>query len=163
MSRPDGMACWRKVPKRWKYISYGAFSLNTPLRPPKTVMLSFVELSTDGRLFILPGYAWDGPSGPLTMHTKTFMRASMVHDALYQLLRSGRLGLPVGKPDLSSWGRLRLQADELMRTIALADGMTAARAWVVFKAVRAFGHAAAMPRLAVTRKVICMGGPDGRE
>ena len=37
-------------------------------------------------LTIRTGYAWDGPSGP-TIDTKTFMRGSLEHDALYQLIR----------------------------------------------------------------------------
>jgi len=39
-------------------------------------------------LLIERGYAWDGPSGP-TFDTKDFMIPSLVHDALYQLLRNG--------------------------------------------------------------------------
>jgi hypothetical protein len=36
------------------------------------------------------GYAWNGPSGP-TLDTRNFMRGSLVHDALYQLMREGRM------------------------------------------------------------------------
>ena len=45
----------------------------------------FIEL-TGGRIIIKKGYAWDGASGP-TIDTKSSMRASLVHDALYQLIR----------------------------------------------------------------------------
>ena len=47
---------------------------------------AFIQLTAKGKLTIKRGYAWDGPSGP-TIDTKTFMRGSLVHDALYQLMR----------------------------------------------------------------------------
>ena len=49
--------------------------------------------------------AGDGPSGP-AIDTKNFMRASLVHDALYQLMRLGTL-------DKSR----RQYADRLLQTI----------------------------------------------
>ena len=69
---------------------------------------------TNGILQIERGYAWDGPSGP-TVDTKTFMRASLVHDALYQMIRLGVL-------DKS----LREHADKLMR-VHCRDGMSKVR------------------------------------
>ena len=46
----------------------------------------FILLSKDGTLKILPGYAWDGSSGP-TWDDKSNMEAALIHDALYQLMR----------------------------------------------------------------------------
>jgi hypothetical protein len=51
---------------------------------------TWLELWPDGTLVISPGYAWDGASGP-TYDSKSSMRASLVHDALYQLMRLGLL------------------------------------------------------------------------
>ncbi len=48
----------------------------------------FVWLTIDGRLIIREGYAWDGASGP-AVNTKSFVRPSLPHDALYQLRRLG--------------------------------------------------------------------------
>ena len=48
------------------------------------------RLNTKGHLIIKRSYAWDGPSGP-TIDTKNFMRGSLVHDALYQLMRHEHL------------------------------------------------------------------------
>lgn len=48
----------------------------------------YVQLTIDGRLIIRKGYAWDGASGP-AINTTSFVRPSLVHDALYQLLRMG--------------------------------------------------------------------------
>ena len=50
----------------------------------------WVKLSKKGRLTLQKGYAWDGPSGP-TIDTRNFMRGSLVHDGLYQLMREGLL------------------------------------------------------------------------
>ena len=88
----------------------------------------FVHLSNTGRLTILAGYAWDGASGP-AIDTPSFMRGSLVHDALYQLIRLGIL----------TKDEHRKRADEVLRETVLEDGMWAARAWWVYHAVRTFG------------------------
>lgn len=62
---------------------------------------------------------------------ESFMRGSLVHDALYQLIEDG-----VGLLPLSD----RAQADAELRRICLEDGMSSASwAWLVYKAVRMFG------------------------
>ena len=88
----------------------------------------FVRLNETGLLTISAGYAWDGASGP-AINTASFMRASLVHDVLYQLIRLGVITLAD-----------RARADELLRDIALQDGMWPVRAWWVFHAVRIFGE-----------------------
>jgi hypothetical protein len=50
----------------------------------------WVELRQDGALIIREGYAWDGASGP-TIDTRSAIIPSLVHDALYQLARAGKL------------------------------------------------------------------------
>jgi hypothetical protein len=92
-----------------------------------------ISLSIMGNLVIRKGYAWDGPSGP-AIDTKTFMRGSMVHDALYQAIREGHLT----KTD-------RLYADQLLRKMCVEDGMSSVRAWWVYTAVRTFAARAADP------------------
>ena len=84
-----------------------------------------------GELLILKGYAWDGASGP-TMDTQSIMRASLVHDGLYQLMREGGLPLSYRKP-----------ADKLLRRMCREDGMFWLRAFWVYWAVRFFGKEAA--------------------
>jgi len=93
----------------------------------------FLCLMHDGTLQIKKGYAWDGPSGP-TFDTRNFMRGSMVHDALYQLMRSGKLG-----------AEYREEADKELRRLCIEDGMSKVRAWWVYKAVRWAARSAAMP------------------
>lgn len=93
----------------------------------------FLTLNKDGLLVIRRGYAWDGPSGP-TVDTLTFMRGSLVHDAFYQLLRTGCFLNPE---------KVRRQADKLLKEICLEDKMCSLRAWYVHRGVsRGAGFAA---------------------
>ena len=57
------------------------------------------------------------------------MRGSLVHDALYQLMRQGHLD-----PE-----EHREIADEELRRICQEDGMSAIRAWWVYQGVRLGG------------------------
>jgi len=97
------------------------------------ITTKFITLYSDGVLRINAGYAWDGASGP-AVDTKNFMRGSMVHDALYQLIRQGYL-----EPEY------RDEADEELRRVCLEDGMSRARAWWVYNAVRTFAKRSASP------------------
>ena len=92
------------------------------------VSSQFIMLNEAGTLFIRSGYAWDGPSGP-AIDTKNFMRGSLVHDALYQLMREGLLDSE----------QSRAVADKELQRICLEDGMSRLRAWWVYKAVKLFG------------------------
>lgn len=85
------------------------------------------EIKPDGVLTLHPGYSWDGASGP-AIDTASFMEASAAHDALYQLIKEGLL------PASS-----RKKADQLLRRLALEDGMPKWRAAYVYFAVRLFG------------------------
>lgn len=87
----------------------------------------------DGVMYILNGYAWDGASGP-TWDDKTNMRGSLVHDALYQLMRERYLPRSYRK-----------YADELLRDICIEDGMNKLRAKAWYLTVRMFGGRSAKP------------------
>ena len=101
--------------------------------PKNNIKTDFLELNTEGTLTIKNGYAWDGPSGP-TIDTPNFMRGSLVHDALYQLLRNKLID--------QKW---RDEADEELGRICLEDGMSKIRARWVYIAVRKWGKVAASP------------------
>ena len=88
-------------------------------------------LDKNGWLIVRRGYAWDGPSGP-TIDTKTFMRASVVHDVFYQLLREGKL--PPSR---------RKQADQELVRFAKMDGMNPVRRFYAYWSLRAFAGGAA--------------------
>ena len=88
----------------------------------------FLCITPTGALYILPGYAWDGMSGPVRDTDKN-QKASLVHDALYQLMRMGVLP-PSAKE----------RADELMYEILLRDGYNRVRAWADYVGVDEFGE-----------------------
>jgi len=93
-----------------------------------------LRLTPDGMLSISKRYAWDGPSGP-TIDTRTFMRGSLVHDALYQLMREDKL----------DHKQHRNHADRLLRRMCRDDKMCRFRAWYVYWAVHLFGGCHARP------------------
>ncbi|MBW2561360.1 MAG: DUF1353 domain-containing protein [Deltaproteobacteria bacterium] len=92
-------------------------------------------MDTDGNLTIKNGYAWDGPSGPVKDAAEN-MRASLVHDALYQLMRNDKLKSRTH----------RKAADQEFKDICKADGVSNFRASVYYKALRKFGKPAASPQ-----------------
>jgi len=111
----------------YKYQLAETYSVETYLRPYIESGNKFVSIDTQGVLTIKEGYAWDGASGP-AIDTNTFLRGSLVHDALYQLI-----GLGVLPPNQKQY------ADLMLKDIILEDGMSPLRAWWVHKAVKHFG------------------------
>ena len=118
----------------YKYqLSYD-YNIHIPIFPKKVIITDFISLTINGYLTVRKDYAWDGPSGP-TIDTKSFMRGSLVHDVLYQLIREGLLPK-----------EYRERADELLGTICLEDGMLKIRAWWVYRSVRRLAGFAANPK-----------------
>lgn len=109
----------------YKYVLQKDYSVHVEIFGEE-IDTPFVKLDESGKLTIKANFAWDGPSGP-AIDTKTFMRASLVHDAIYGLIRDGYLT----KAD-------RLYADQLLREMCVEDGMSSIRAWWVYVAVRSF-------------------------
>jgi hypothetical protein len=118
----------------YKYQLKETYTVAIEIKPPAPLGNDYLRLDVDGHLTINKGYAWDGPSGP-TLDTATFMRGSLIHDALYQLMREGFLD-----PEEN-----RETADRILRRICLEDGMWPPRAWWVYQAVRRFADPAADP------------------
>lgn len=102
--------------------------------PAKLIATDWLVLETDGTLTIRAGYAWDGASGP-TYDSVSSMRASLVHDALYQLMRERFLDHAVH----------RRMADAIFYRLCREDGMWGPRAWLWHMAVRTFADPAADP------------------
>lgn len=112
----------------YKYQLIAEYAIQTPIMGWRVQTEDrYVGLVEDGWLTIAQWYAWDGASGP-AFDTQSFMRASLVHDALYQLLREDLLP-----------HAFRADADKLLRQVALEDGMSRRRAWWCYTAVRCFG------------------------
>lgn len=112
----------------YKYQLAEDYTITTGVIPADRVEDDYLILEKDGMLTIREGYAWDGPSGP-AYDSKDFMRGSLVHDALYQMIEDGKI------PDFC-----RELADNILYRLCREDGMSGVRAWYVFKAVRAFGE-----------------------
>jgi hypothetical protein len=77
-------------------------------------------------------YAWDGASGPV-FNEKDVIRASLIHDACYQLIRLGEL-------DMS----YRDKADRLFEKICVDDGVNKMIAKVYYNALKLFGESSAI-------------------
>ncbi|GEM_PF-305233 len=116
----------------YKYQLFKDYQVAVAIKPANPIATHYIDLDQAGTLTLRKGYAWDGPSGP-TIDTRNFMRGSLVHDALYQLMRMGELSAETD----------RETADEELRRMCREDGMSAARAWWVFHSVRQFGKSAA--------------------
>lgn len=94
----------------------------------------YIKLNKNGLLIIKEGYAWDGPSGP-TIDTKNSMRAALIHDALYQLMRYEVLP-----------HKYREHVDNIFYDILKEDGMSTVRAWLWYKSVRRHAEYASLPK-----------------
>lgn len=115
----------------YKYQLAETYGVKVSVFPNEEIGDEYLLLSREGSLIITKGYAWDGPSGP-AFDTPSFMRASLVHDALYQLMRSGKLARSN-----------RDKVDEEMYRLCLEDGMWSARAWWVLQGAKRFAGGAA--------------------
>jgi hypothetical protein len=118
----------------YKYQLKDSYTVSIGIRLAVPIKTDYISLDADGSITIKKGYAWDGPSG-WTIDTLTFMRGSLLHDALYQLMREKHL-------DHNTY---REPADRLLQRICKEDGMWSLRAWWVYQAVRLFGDPAAEP------------------
>jgi hypothetical protein len=110
---------------RFKYMVTEDFSHQTSLKDCRAET-SMISLDDAGLLSVRAGYLWDGPSGP-TIDSKSGMRGSLVHDALYELMRRSLLE-----------SKYRGYADSLFWEIILEDGMDSFRARVWYEAVSHF-------------------------
>ena len=103
------------------------------LKPYIGISTKYLAVLPGSILLLRRGYAWDGASGP-TWDSKSSMRGSLVHDALYQLMRH----------DLISRD-FRKVADKLFYEICIQDGMWRWRAKVWLWALRKFAGSLVLP------------------
>ncbi len=118
----------------YKYQLASDYKIDIPILPAEAIVTEFIDLDTNGELVVKNAYAWDGPSGPV-IDTPENMRASLVHDALYQLMRNEELRARTH----------RKTADKLFRDICKEDAVSSLRANVYYRALRKFGKPAASP------------------
>jgi len=129
----------------YKYQLAETYSQNIPIKPKEDIQLLFIDLNTAGDLVVKEGYAWDGTSGPIA-DTDNNMRASLVHDALYQLIRCRKLTQKHHKDP----------ADKLFRNMCKEDGVFSPLATIYYTALKKLGKPATDPKKA---KVV-LSAPD---
>lgn len=122
----------------FKYKLERDYEINLPDKFSHPGIISPFIILVGNKLRIRAGYRWDGPSGP-TLDIPSFMRGSLVHDVLYQLIREQYLSK-----------NLRREADKLLRRHCIEDGMSRIYAYIVYKAVRLFGAKAVDPEGHIT-------------
>lgn len=118
-----------QIIKGWKYRLVEDVLVETSVSPGKLLREpnGFITLSSTGTILVKAGYSWDGASGP-AIDTKDFMVASLIHDALYQLIRIKLLDK-----------EFRKAADQTLYSLCILSGMSWWRAQYVYLAVRLFG------------------------
>jgi hypothetical protein len=112
--------------KGYKYQLVTTYGIQTSIKGSSHA-IPFCSINMDGWLWVKAGYAWDGPSGPCP-DVPCAMRGSLVHDALYELMRIG--GLPRTNKDA---------ADLLLYTLCKEDGMEELPARLILEGVEWFG------------------------
>ena len=113
----------------YKYQTLEPYNLHLPQEfSGQMANLSHIIL-VNNLLHIKAGYCWDGASW--AVDTDTFMKGSLIHDNLYQLMRQGEIRRS-----------LRIEADKVMRDTCLGAGMSKFRADYVYKGVRLFAEGA---------------------
>lgn len=125
------MFAFRIDKAQWRYTTVEKYFFTVQIAVDGKVGNDFVALqsinSHQSVLCISREYSWDGPSGP-TIDTPDFMRASLVHDALYQLMQEGYISKDYRK-----------HADQIFFEILREDKMPWIRAAYSWLAVRLFG------------------------
>jgi hypothetical protein len=108
----------------WKYRLFEDEAYATGIEIPEPIVTGFLSMTVDGLLTVRKGYVWDGASGP-TIDTKNTFTASLIHDALYNLMRDNLLDR-----------KHRRRADRILYEILRSRGMTRIRAKTWERAVR---------------------------
>ena len=102
----------------YKYRLDREYQCYIPIQPNHILIGvdEYVVLHPSGLMVFKKGYSWDGATG--VKDTKTVLRASLVHDGLYQFFREGKLSTSY-KEDV----------DRLFKEHCLEDKMSKFRAW----------------------------------
>jgi len=115
----------------WKYKLTKTYTISTPILGCNGAN-SYLYIGKDGSLTIYRGYAWNGAN--VIRDTEHNMRASLVHDSLYQLI-----GLGIVPPNYKK------EADQVFYDIMLEDEENQVFAKICYEAVRKFGGSSCVP------------------
>lgn len=125
-----------------KYIKYRSdydyqlhedYVCTTTIMPKQDIDKLFIALDKEGTLTVKRGYAWDGSSG--IIDTNSNLRASLVHDALYQLMRNEDIPREEFKD----------KSDRLFQTMCKEDGTYSWMAYLYYRTLKRFGDPATAP------------------
>jgi len=119
----------------YKYQLATDYRAEISIRPPEDIDTQFISLDTQGNLVVKSGYAWDGTSGPV-LDTDNNLRASLVHDALYQLMRMRKISAKQNKD----------RADKLFRKMCKEDGVFPPVAEIYYQALKSLGKPSTEPK-----------------
>lgn len=148
MARDDKYACYTKVRNAVRYQLHCDFHHSTGITGEE-IETKFIELAPDGQLTVKEGFLWDGPTG--AWRERRFMRGSLAHDALYELMRMGRL---------EPTGAHRKAADRLLETMLDEDGLTKREAKKIYKLVKTFNELALLRPPMNPTKVLYAANPE---
>jgi len=123
--------CMYKEGGSKKYILLEPYRDTIPFIQEDNIHTEWCSLWSDGVIHIDQGYEWDGASGP-TIDTDNTMDGALVHDVLYQLMREEWLSI-----------NYRKAADQCIRQMCIADGMSVIRAYYWYLALRVGGGSSA--------------------
>lgn len=118
----------------YKYQLAADFGIQTQIKPKNDIDTPLISLSKKGFLTVKKDYAWDGTSGPV-IDTHENLRASLVHDAIYQLMRRGKV----------SYKKYRDKADRLFMKMCKQDGLSSMMARIFYEVLKRFGLSSAHP------------------
>jgi len=139
----DGnMFAYRKIEdKKYKYLITHPYFVELDLSIPVDVHTIFYSI-VGSNLQIFPGYKWDGASGP-TIDTKNTMRASCVHDVLYQMIRMKQIDGSFKYAADKEFHKMMCEDSEA--TNPIQKGLNTLRNGYFYWAVRLFGGFACIP------------------
>ena len=118
----------------YKHQLAETFKILLPVNPVVQYSGEWFDIDIKGLLTIKKNYCWDGASGP-TWDTDNCKKPSLVHDALYQLMRH----------EVLSRG-YRKHADKLFYDMLRDNGMWLVRARLWYRSVRMAAMSAADPK-----------------
>ena len=118
----------------YRFQSSNQIAIQLDVNPNVYFNTDFISITLNGVLIIRKGYAWNGANKP-AINTKNSVRATEIHDALYQAIRMGFL--PKSYRD---------EADREMRKALREDGMSYLRARWWYRGVRVGGSPSASPK-----------------
>ena len=108
--------------RNWRVLE--DFSYQTSIKSAETITSDFFIFHGNGRIDVLKGFCWDGPTGGLD--TPNTMLASLLHDIGCIMRERGQLT-----------DEQIDQFDDLYYTICVEEGMTKFRAGIQFAAISA--------------------------